>query len=227
MEAHPAREGTPCVSIWESGIAATFLLLLSPLLLLLIGWVKLVSPGPALFLSERVGKGGSTFRLLKLRTMIPNASQVLTDDMRTVAAKNDERLIPGGKFLRMGFDELFQLWNIVRGEARFVGPRPDLAWMREKYLPAAWPRLSVAPGITGWAQIHGSRGDLTTRERYLLDLWYVAHRNRRLDLKIALWTPLYMLMGVGPERRVRDRCIAEMSGVGPLFIGEGNGERDR
>lgn len=211
------------VPAWERGVAAFILSLLSPLLLMLAGWTKLVSPGPALFWSDRIGRDGKIFRLCKLRTMVPGAPQILTDDLRTVAAKDDERLIPGGRFLRRGFDEIFQLWNVVRGEMRLVGPRPDLAWMRGKYLPAARPRLSVAPGITGWAQIHGSRGDLSTRERYLLDLWYVEHRSGWLDLKILLWTPLYMLTGIGPGKRGRGRCIAELSGIGPLFIGDVNG----
>lgn len=216
----PAREGTSGVSFWESGIAATILLALSPLLLALTAWVKLVSPGPALFVSERVGKDGTVFRLFKLRTMVRGAPQRLTSDLRTVVAEDDCRYILGGVFLRKGFDELFQLLNIARREMRFVGPRPDLGWMRDKYLPAAWPRLSVAPGITGWAQVHGSRWDLSTRERYLLDLWYVAHRNWRLDLKIAAWTPLYLFLGWKPPKEEATKSLAEMAEVGPLFIGE-------
>jgi lipopolysaccharide/colanic/teichoic acid biosynthesis glycosyltransferase len=223
----PAREGPPGVPFLESGIAALVLLLLSPFLLAMAAWVKLVSPGPALFVTERVGKDGAMFRLFKLRTMVPTAPQLLTDDLRTIALEDDHRYIRGGAFLRKGFDEIFQLFNIVRREMRFVGPRPDLFWMREKYLPEAWPRLSVAPGITGWAQINGSRGELSTRERYLLDLWYVAHRNVWLDLMIAFWTPLYLVAGVGLGRRVRDRCIASMSGVGPLFIGDDMGKGAR
>ena len=211
---------------WERGIAAILLALLSPLLLLLVSWVKLISPGRALFVSERLGKDGHVFRLFKLRTMRQDAIAIMTHDMRTIVRDDDERLIPGGKLLRIGFDELFQLWNVVRGDTRFVGPRPDLAWMKDYYLPAALPKLSVAPGITGWAQVLGSR-NLTTRQRYLLDLWYVAHRNAWLDVKIVLWTPLYMLTGIGPGAMLRDRCIAAMSNIGPLFIGDEAGERSK
>lgn len=212
------------VPIWERGFSLLLLLLLSPLLLVLLIWVKVVSPGPALFLSDRIGKNGEVFRLFKLRTMVPDAPSIVSIDLRTVVPQDDSRLIPGASILRKGFDELFQLVNIARGEMRFIGPRPDLAWMKRNYLPAVLPRISIPPGITGWAQILGSR-HITTREGYQLDLWYVSHQTPWLDLKIALWTPLYLLTGMGPGRRVRDRCIMEMSGVGPLFIGERKGER--
>ncbi len=195
------------------------LFLLSPLLLALIAWVRIVSPGPALFVSERIGKDGEIFRLFKLRTMIPDAPQILSPDMRTLSEGNDKRLIPGARMLRKGFDELFQLLNIVRGEMRFVGPRPDLAWMKANYLPAVLPRLSIPPGITGWAQILGSR-DISTREGYQLDLWYLSHRTFWLDLLILFWTPVYALSGFSLPGGMRRRCLWEMEGVGSLFIGE-------
>ena len=202
--------------MWERGIAFLFLLLLSPLLLVLISWVKVVSPGSGLFLSDRIGKDGVFFRLFKLRTMIPNAPQVVTRDFRTIATENDSRLIPGGKILRKGFDELFQMMNILRGEMRFIGPRPDSAWMKENYLPAVLHRISVPPGITGLAQILGSR-DLATREGYLLDLWYVSHRTAWLDLIVLLWTPIYIFFKIPLPGDVRNRCLQETSSVGPLF----------
>ena len=204
---------------WERGIALLLLLLLSPLLLVLLTWVKCVSPGPALFLSERIGKGGEIFRFFKLRTMVTDAPQIVSIDLRTIVPKNDSRLIPGASILRKGFDELFQLVNIARGEMRFVGPRPDLAWMKSNYLPAVLPRLSVPPGITGWAQILGSR-NITTREGYQLDLWYVTHRTYWLDLLIIAWTPLYILLGFSLPAGWRERCLKEMGNVGPLFAGE-------
>ena len=198
------------------------LLLLSPLLLVLLTWVKVVSPGPALFLSERIGKGGEIFRLFKLRTMVQDAPQVVSMDMRTVVPKKDRRLIPGAMTLRKGFDELFQLMNVARGEMRFIGPRPDLAWMKVNYLPAVLPRISIPPGITGWAQILGSR-NITTREGYQLDLWYVSHRTFWLDLLIMFWTPIYILFGFSLPGGIRERCLQEMGNVGPLFMRE-NGE---
>ena len=212
--------GKECgVPLWERGIALVFLLLLSPLFLVLILWVKVVSPGPALFLSDRIGIGGVIFRLFKLRTMVPGASKVLTQDFKTIATEHDSRLIPGGKILRKGFDELFQILNILRGEMWFVGPRPDLAWMKEKYLPAVLPRVSVPPGITGFSQVLGSRG-MTTREGYLLDLWYVSHRTIGLDILVFLWTPIYVLFKLPLPGGMRDRCLQEMNSVGPLFRGE-------
>lgn len=206
---------------WERAAAACLLVLLSPLLLLLAAWVKSVSPGPALFASERIGKDGAVFRLFKLRTMATDAAELLSPDFKTVVPENDRRLIRGGRFLREGFDELFQLINIARGEMRFVGPRPDLSWMRGNYLPAVIPRFSVPPGISGWAQVAGSRG-LSTRDGYLLDLWYVRRRSVLLDLGIALRTPACVFFGAGLPRALRDRCLAEMEGTGPLFEGDGS-----
>ena len=207
------------VPLWERGIALLLLSLLSPLLLVLLIWVKCVSPGPVLFLSERIGKNGEIFRLFKLRTMVPDAPQVVSIDLRTMVPQNDRRLIPGASILRKGFDEMFQLVNIVRGEMRFIGPRPDLAWMKRNYLPAVLPRLSVPPGITGWAQILGSR-NFSTREGYQLDLWYVAHRTFWLDLLIVVWTPLYIVLWFPLPAGLRERCLKEMGSVGPLFAGE-------
>ena len=207
------------VPLWERGIAMSVLLLLSPLLLLLILWVKVVSPGPGLFLSDRIGKDGSIFRLFKLRTMVPNSPQVLSDDLLTVVENNDARLICGGKILRKGFDELFQLINVAKGEMRFVGPRPDMVWMKDYYLPDVLPRISIPPGITGWAQILGSR-NMSTRQGYLLDLWYIDHRNCLLDVGIFLWTPLYVFFGLTLPEQIRDRCFNEMAGTGPTYSGE-------
>ena len=123
------------VSLLERGIAVICLILFFPLLLALIVWVKIVSPGSAFYSSERMGMDGKSFHLFKLRTMIPDATQLLSDDLLTVTVKGDARLIRGGSILRKGFDELFQLINIARGEMRFVGPRPDMVWMKEYYLP--------------------------------------------------------------------------------------------
>jgi hypothetical protein len=96
------------VPLWEKGIALLLLLLLSPLLLVLLTWVKVVSPGPALFFSKRIGKGGEIFRLFKLRTMVPDAPQVVSIDLRTVVPKNDGRLI-GSLDPAERVRELFQL----------------------------------------------------------------------------------------------------------------------
>jgi lipopolysaccharide/colanic/teichoic acid biosynthesis glycosyltransferase len=94
--------------------------------------------------------------------------------------------------------------------------------MKRNYLPAVLPRLSVPPGITGWAQILGSR-NFSTREGYQLDLWYVAHRTFWLDLLIVVWTPLYIVLGFSLSAGLRERCLKEMGNVGPLFAGETGG----
>jgi len=125
--------------------------------------------------------------------MVPNAPQVVSIDLRTMVPKNDCRLIPGASILRKGFDELFQLVNIARGEMRFIGPRPDLAWMKSNYLPRSFPGSPSTPASLVGADPRSR--NFTTREGYQLDLWYVAHRTFWLDLLIVAWTPLLHRIG--------------------------------
>ncbi len=181
----------------DLGVAIPALLLLAPLMAAIALWVVLDSRGPVLFRQRRLGLGGQPFRILKFRTMT-----VLEDgEIVTQAHKNDARVTRAGSFLRRtSLDELPQLINVIKGEMSLVGPRPH-AIAHDKYFAALIAnyelRSRVKPGITGWAQVNGFRGEtLTTeaiRQRVTLDLWYARHWHPVLDLKILLRTARVVL----------------------------------
>jgi lipopolysaccharide/colanic/teichoic acid biosynthesis glycosyltransferase len=166
---------------------ATFgLLLTSPLLLLAALAVKLEDRGPVLYRQLRVGKDGSDFELLKLRTMVVGAERL---GAGYAVDRGDARITKvGGVLRRTSVDELPQLWNVVRGDMSIIGPRPTLRYQVERYTPRQRRRLEVKPGITGWAQVNG-RAALPWHERIELDVWYVEHRSVWVDLKILGKTP--------------------------------------
>jgi lipopolysaccharide/colanic/teichoic acid biosynthesis glycosyltransferase len=166
--------------------AALILLLTSPLLLLAALAVKLEDRGPVLYRQLRVGKDGSDFELLKLRTMVVGAEQL---GAGYAVDRGDARITKVGRVLRRtSVDELPQLWNVVRGEMSLIGPRPTLRYQVERYTPRQRRRLEVKPGITGWAQVHG-RAKLPWDERIELDVWYVENRSASVDFEILLRTP--------------------------------------
>ncbi len=168
--------------------AAVLLILLSPLLAAIALWILLDGGRPAILAQDRAGKHGTTFRMLKYRTMVQNALELaaqLTDDPFGVV-ENDPRITRPGRFLRRsGLDELPQLWNVVRGEMSLVGPRPDLVEQARNYTQHDRRRLTVLPGITGWSQVNG-REAIGWPERIEQDIWYIDHWSLGLDLKI-LW----------------------------------------
>ena len=168
--------------------AAVLLILLSPLLAAIALWILLDGGRPAILAQDRAGKHGTTFRMLKYRTMVQNALELaaqLTDDPFGVV-ENDPRITRPGRFLRRsGLDELPQLWNVVRGEMSLVGPRPDLVEQARNYTEHDRRRLAVEPGITGWSQVNG-REAIGWPERIEQDIWYIDHWSLGLDLKI-LW----------------------------------------
>jgi lipopolysaccharide/colanic/teichoic acid biosynthesis glycosyltransferase len=168
-------------------IAATALVAASPLLGLAALAAKLEDGGPVLYRQTRVGKDGSDFELLKLRTMVVGAETI---GAGMAVDKGDARITRTGRVLRrLSLDELPQLWNVIRGEMSVIGPRPTLRYQVDRYTPRQRQRLEVKPGITGWAQVHG-RAALPWAERIELDVWYVEHRSPWLDLKILAKTPL-------------------------------------
>lgn len=172
-------------------IAGLFCIVGIPVHLCIAILIKILSPGPVLFRSPRLGLNGAVFSLLKYRTMRVNSPPVVTLGFKTVVQKADARVTWIGKWLRCGIDELPQVWNIVCGEMAWIGPRPDEDWMLVNYGPVSRGRISVFPGITGFAQVLDSR-NLTTAEGYALDVWYIAHRSVWLDTWIAIVTPLFM-----------------------------------
>ena len=173
-------------------VAGTALVAASPLLGLAALAAKLEDRGPVLYRQTRVGKDGTDFELLKLRTMVVGAETI---GAGMAVDQGDPRITRAGRVLRrLSLDELPQLWNVIRGEMSVVGPRPTLRYQVERYTPRQRRRLEVKPGITGWAQVHG-RAALPWAERIELDVWYVEHRSPRLDLKILAKTPLAMFSG--------------------------------
>jgi lipopolysaccharide/colanic/teichoic acid biosynthesis glycosyltransferase len=164
-------------------LAAALLATLSPILLAVAAVVRLSSPGEVLFRQRRIGKGGRPFTILKFRTMVQDAPR---SPLGTYCYSDDPRVTAAGHVLRRtSLDELPQLWNVLRGDMSFVGPRPDLPHHVERYTPEQRRRLSVRPGITGWAQVNG-RNVLPWSERIALDLEYLDGWTLGRDLRI-LW----------------------------------------
>ena len=172
--------------------ASVALALASPVLGLAALAVKLEDGGSVLYRQRRVGLRGEEFELLKLRTMVEGAER---QGAGWAVNEGDPRITRVGRLLRrLSFDELPQLWNVVRGDMSLIGPRPTLSYQVERYTHRQRLRLEVKPGITGWAQIHG-RARLPWEERIELDVWYVEHRSPWVDLRILLRTPLALLGG--------------------------------
>jgi len=178
--------------VLDAATAALGLGVASPLLGLAALAIKLDDGGPVLFRQVRVGKSGEDFELLKLRTMVVGAE---ISGAGYAVAEGDSRITRVGRFLRKtSLDELPQLWNVVRGDMSLIGPRPTLRYQVEKYTERQRKRLTVRPGLTGWAQVHG-RATLPWAERIELDVWYVENRSPRVDLAILLRTPLALFEG--------------------------------
>jgi lipopolysaccharide/colanic/teichoic acid biosynthesis glycosyltransferase len=160
------------------------LVALWPLLLIVAAYVKLCSPGPALFTQERIGRDGRPFRILKFRTM--HVRRVCGDSF--VSIHNDPRVFPGGRLLRkLKIDELPQLWNVIAGSMSLVGPRPTVDEDYRRMTPRQRSRWAVRPGITGLAQIRGGTS-LLWPERIELDLEYIRKRSFWLDIKVLIAT---------------------------------------
>ena len=176
----------------DVAIAGTALVVASPLLGLAALAVKLDDGGPVLYRQLRVGRDGSDFELLKLRTMVVGAETI---GAGYAVNQGDSRITRAGRVLRrLSLDELPQLWNVIRGEMSVIGPRPTLRYQVERYDAEQARRLEVKPGITGWAQVHG-RASLPWGERIALDVWYVDHRSAWLDVKILAKTPFALFGG--------------------------------
>jgi exopolysaccharide biosynthesis polyprenyl glycosylphosphotransferase len=176
----------------DIAIGSSVLLFLAPALLVIAAAIKLDSPGPVFFRQRRNGYRGRQFRILKFRTMC-----VLEDgDSVTQASRDDQRVTRVGRWLRKSsFDELPQLLNILRGEMSLVGPRPHAVAHDELYAKLIENyelRQHVKPGVTGWAQVNGLRGETPTVDlmfrRIEFDLWYAANSSVMLDLQILVRT---------------------------------------
>ncbi|MEO0114498.1 MAG: sugar transferase [candidate division WOR-3 bacterium] len=181
--------------IFDLILALPLFIIVLPLCLLIGLAIKITSPGPVIFRQVRLGRGGKPFTIFKFRTMHYPCSDLRNPDGSTYNSPDDPRLTKIGKFLRMtSFDELPELWNVIRGEMSIVGPRPDLIDQLRYYSEADLQRLIVTPGITGLAQING-RNSILWQERKKLDLKYIAMFTARprpplwfIDLLIILKT---------------------------------------
>ncbi len=172
--------------------ASLGLVLASPVLAAAALAIKLEDGGPVLYRQQRVGYRGEDFELLKLRTMVVGAEK---QGAGFAVNRGDPRITRTGRLLRrLSFDELPQLWNVVRGDMSLIGPRPTLRYQVEQYTPRQRRRVDVKPGLTGWAQVNG-RTKLPWDERIELDVWYVEHRSPWVDLKILLRTPRALFTG--------------------------------
>jgi Undecaprenyl-phosphate glucose phosphotransferase len=165
------------------------LLILSPLMLALAIAIRLTSRGPILYRQPRAGLRGQPFQMLKFRSMQVDAERVTGP---VWASRNDERCTRLGRFMRRwSLDELPQLWNVLAGDMSLVGPRPERGVFIEtfrKQIPGYTQRHQVKTGMTGWAQVHGWRGDSSLRQRIRCDLYYIANWSLWLDLQILLMT---------------------------------------
>ena len=173
-------------------VALVAMVLLSPVFLVTAIWIVVESGRPVFFVYPRTGKDGGSFRMLKFRTMVQDAIEVgrtmgISKDPFGVV-KNDPRITGAGRFLRRtSLDELPQLANVLLGQMSLVGPRADLVEQAARYTPEEARRLTVLPGITGWAQVHG-RDSVPWKDRFAMDLWYIDHWSLWLDLKIVFMT---------------------------------------
>lgn len=196
-------------AIVDTTVALVALFLLSPLMAVMVLWVKIKSPGPAFYGHTRIGRGGEKFRAWKIRTMVTNADEVLEayleensearqQWMLDQKLKDDPRIIPGiGQILRKtSLDELPQLFNVLAGEMSLVGPRPIVTSEIARYGEMYPFYLRVTPGITGLWQVSG-RNDTSYAQRVRLDCYYVCNWSVWLDFYIGIRTIRTLMMREG------------------------------
>jgi exopolysaccharide production protein ExoY len=195
--------GSTDIPRWKRILDVTCILLSLPLwlpiALLIMLWIKIVSPGAIFFRQERIGFRGRRFMILKFRTMKVNVEttshqrhlEQLIDancPMTKLDASGDPRIIPGGRILRaMGLDELPQLFNVLRGEMSLVGPRPCTPYEFQRFQAWQQERVNAAPGLTGYWQVNG-KNKTTFTEMINMDIFYTQKMSLWLDLSIILRT---------------------------------------
>ena len=165
------------------------LILFSPIMLVVAILVKKSSPGPIIFAQERIGLGNKPFKMYKFRSM---GVQDPKKEAKEWTTKNDARVTPVGRVIRKtSLDELPQFWNVLKGDMSLIGPRPERPLFVEKFkeeIPRYMIKHQVRPGITGWAQVNGFRGDTSIRSRIEHDLYYIENWSLGLDIKILFLT---------------------------------------
>lgn len=200
----PNGVGRACKRMMDVVLSSAALFAMTPLMVAIALSVKLGSPGPALYVSDRIGKRGRVFRCFKFRTMVKNAEKMRHElsglnerDGILFKCSNDPRVTRLGRFLRKySLDELPQFLNVLRGEMSVVGPRPPIATEVEKYELEHFRRLEVLPGMTGLWQVQAR--DNPSFAKYIeLDIAYVENWSFWLDLKILIQTAGVVLKGTG------------------------------
>ena len=165
------------------------IILTSPIMLITAIGVKLSSPGPVFFKQERIGRGKKPFQMLKFRSM-----RVTGTEDTGWSTNDDPRKTRFGSLIRkLSIDELPQLGNCLMGDMSLVGPRPEVPFHVRHFkeeIPLYLVRQQVRPGITGWAQVHGLRGDTSIEERVKYDIWYIENWSLWLDIRI-LWKTVF------------------------------------
>lgn len=165
------------------------IILTSPVMLVCAILIKITSPGPVIFKQERVGLHNKPFYMYKFRSM---AVQSAKEEKKAWTVRNDPRVTGVGKILRRtSLDELPQLFNILKGDMSLVGPRPERPLFVEKFkeeIPRYMVKHQVRPGLTGWAQVNGLRGDTSIRKRIEYDLYYIENWTMGFDIKIIFMT---------------------------------------
>ncbi len=174
------------------------LVILSPVILIIYIGQKITYKGPAFFLQERIGKGGKPFVIYKFRTMVINNEQ---DGIPQLAEVDDERLTKFGKFLRCHhLDELPQLWNVLKGDMSFIGPRPERKYFIDQIMerdPRYEQLYAIRPGVTSYATLYNGYTDTMEKmlRRLELDLYYMENWNWQFDLQILFKTFLSVIIG--------------------------------
>jgi len=174
---------------FDVAVALPILVVVSPLLAVVALAIRVTSGAPVLYRQQRVGFDGRVFEMLKFRTMTRDAE---ADSGPVWTAQRDPRRTRLGSVLRAtSIDELPQLWNVVRGDMSLVGPRPERPVFIERFrreVPGYMLRHKVRAGLTGWAQVHGWRGDTSLHERIEHDIYYIQNWSLGLDIRILLLT---------------------------------------
>jgi exopolysaccharide biosynthesis polyprenyl glycosylphosphotransferase len=181
-------------------LSSAMLILLAPFMLLVAIAIRLDSAGPMLFRQERVGENLKTFTLYKFRSMRANAEE---ESGPVWAADSDPRVTRVGKIIRsLRIDELPQLWNVLKGDMSFVGPRPERPFFVERLkgsIPYYAQRFTVKPGLTGWAQVKYPYGasEADALEKLKYELYYIKNMSLVVDLMVIFQTVKIVLLGRG------------------------------
>lgn len=175
--------------IMDFGGALAAIVLFSPVMIFSVIMIKITSPGPLIYKQERVGLHNRNFMMYKFRSMDVQPPE---EEKKAWTVKDDPRVTNFGKFMRRtSIDELPQLFNVLRGEMSLVGPRPERPFFVEKFreeIPRYMIKHQVRPGLTGWAQVNGYRGNTSIRKRIEYDLYYIENWTIGLDIKILFLT---------------------------------------